>query len=143
MRSKTFRQILAAKAHFLETVVERLTSRLGHKLNPNEVTKMPRTAVRPKTLYWFEHHAIEKHRLTDQCMVEVVSDNPDGVRYRCRAMGVLPGGYNGHVPAHDVYGWGTLKEAKADEIHETKRRINSEIAWLNKLTGRVYQYGAE
>ena len=84
---------------------------------------------RPKTIYYYEQKRLEKHQVTSECMVEVVSQMHLGTRFpivatrfRCRAHG------------HDVYGFGKMKEAKEFEIQETKHRISDERVWLDKLS---------
>jgi len=80
---------------------------------------------KPKTLYFYERQRLEKHTVTMDCMIEVVKHEPYGTRFRCR----------GEDHSHDVYGYGKMKEAKVEEIRQTKLRIGDEKRWLEKLTG--------
>lgn len=80
---------------------------------------------RPKVLYWYECKALQRHKLDEDCMPEVIVSDANGTRYRCR----VRGGRN----SHDYYGYASIKEAKADEIKQTQSKISEEQAWLGKL----------
>lgn len=88
--------------------------------------------VRPKTIYYYEHKELIRHRVADCCLTEIVSQEPDGPRYRCRC---YREGLAGTVKAHDIYGYASLKQAKALEIKEARSRIYDEQEWLRKLQG--------
>ena len=87
---------------------------------------------KPKTLYWYENRTLMKHKLYSDCMPYVVTKDADSVRWRCRAHGSS----TELRASHDHYGYASLKEAKADEMHETRERIAFDTAWLLKLKGK-------
>ena len=76
---------------------------------------------RPKTVYHYDHKRLEKHKLTEDCLIEVVEESSEWTRLRCRSSG------------HDIYGFAMQKEAKRFEIQQTKQRIFWEQEWLEKL----------
>lgn len=77
---------------------------------------------RPKMLYAYDlHMALNKHSVGADCVVEVVARESDGVRWRCRGQG------------HDFYGYATLREAKLEEIKQTRLEIGARENWLKQL----------
>lgn len=83
--------------------------------------------TRPKTIYWFEHKELCRHKVTAECVVEPVNfERADWSGYfRCR---VCDGS-----DRHDHYGFDSIKAAKLNEIRETKRRMIEDAAWVEKL----------
>jgi hypothetical protein len=64
-----------------------------------------------------------KHMMTDECAPQIVEEKRWGTLWRCR-----------HDPHHDFYGYGQRKEAKDEEIVQTKKNICDLQNWLTKLT---------
>jgi len=64
-----------------------------------------------------------KHMMTEECAPQVIEDKIWGTLWRCR-----------HGSFHDFYGYGQRKEAKSEEIVQTKKNICDLQSWLAKLT---------
>lgn len=85
----------------------------------------------PQVLYFFDHKECVKHTRTMDCLIEIVGQDSEGIRYRCRCIRsqFRP------TESHDIYGYAMRKEAKAQEIRETRSRIFDDQEWLKKLLG--------
>lgn len=76
---------------------------------------------KPKILYRYDpYQRIEKHKLGVDCAPQIVKRELNGTLWRCRCR-------------NDYYGYGTLKEAKQEEIGNTVKEIGKLTAWLAKL----------
>ena len=83
--------------------------------------------MRPRTIYYYEYKKLCRHRVCFDCDSAVICQDGNSTRYRCTRHCI--NGMNGH----DIYGYASIKEAKANEIAETKSVIYQEIVWLEKL----------
>jgi hypothetical protein len=76
---------------------------------------------KPKKLYRYVNHKLEKHDMTSGCYPQMEPFNSFGQLWRCRC------------DRHDVYGYEQQKQAKQEEIALTK----IEIYQLNKYLGSL------
>lgn len=77
---------------------------------------------RPKILYAYDlHMSLNKHSVGADCITTISYSSSDGVRWRCRG------------EDHDFYGYATLREAKLEEIKQTRLEIGARENWLKKL----------
>ena len=89
---------------------------------------------RPKILYRYQNHTVDKYEVGPDDLVQVEielgdwfgkdSQNTFGTLWRIK-------GYYA-----DTKGYAKLSEAKAEEIENTKLRIYEDQQWLKKLTNK-------
>lgn len=75
---------------------------------------------KPKILYKFFNMKLEKHEIKENCFPQIELENVFGVLFRCRC------------DKHDVYGYATRQEAKAEEVSVVKQEIYDRTDWLKK-----------
>ena len=80
--------------------------------------------TRPKILYRYVGHTLEKHKITEYCFPQLEAFDRFGQLWRCRVRG-----------DHDHYGYALGKEAKAEEIESTKIELVRLQGWLTVLLG--------
>lgn len=81
----------------------------------------------PKVIFFYENRKLIRHKVGKGCSTEIVDINDAEQRYRCRDRFCAGG------DRHDYYGYGSIKEAKAEEIRQTKQEMLRLETWLFKL----------